>query len=631
MRQVSSFTKNTVLLAHVLAMATTGEAALVAAPFRVFAPRTSCVGPNALARSSKYGDDDGEISWMSRAGLIIVLTPLVPATGAVIGSALGRLGLAAVPATAAIGKSLVLLPPAISSAAVAAAAAASAAASTCASFGAALHVSMAALLVSAVAGGRAMAGALGLAAATAGAGALVTLGKLSQLVALLMQVGAVKTIEGAASAASAVAGAIVGAVAGVTTAAQAAAQGTVGAAGTAASSAAVAAAAAASAAASTCASFGAALRVSMAALLVSAVVSAEKLAEIGFVISVLGAAMYVFAYVLAAPISRALDDLVQRTLDTAPRLVTILGQFLGPSANSFVEPLVERFASAVARSADLLRGLNAWASEWAAREEARAAAFRQRSLQQSELGRWVTSIPPSPLDTALMPPPVPPPRSQGRPQTGRWQRTPTTPTTLPSRTSGVNFGSGWRRETALYTSPPPPSPSPTPTPTPPQQLELDRRWEQQQRLRGEQQRLEWQQWQQQQQQWQQRKEQQQQQQRQQLQLQRQRQQQQLQRLSPPPPPPPTRRLASTPGVGLAPSGGGAPSGTAPVTPSLWLRLAGAVLGTTPPATTPPAPTRASGVSFGSGRTRGGAAPPARNAAAFKQELPLRRSSSTDDV
>ena len=510
MRQVSSFTKNTVLLAHVLAMASTGEAALVAAPFRVFAPRTSCVGPNALARSSKYGDDDGEISWMSRAGLIIVLTPLVPATGAVIGSALGRLGLAAVPATAAIGKSLVLLPPAISSAAVAAAAAASAAASTCASF-------------------------------------------------------------------------------------------------------------------------GAALRVSMAALLVSAVVSAEKLAEIGFVISVLGAAMYVFAYVLAAPISRALDDLVQRTLDTAPRLVTILGQFLGPSANSFVEPLVERFASAVARSADLLRGLNAWASEWAAREEARAAAFRQRSLQQSELGRWVTSIPPSPLDTALMPPPVPPPRSQGRPQTGRWQRTPTTPTTLPSRTSGVNFGSGWRRETALYTSPPPPSPSPTPTPTPPQQLELDRRWEQQQRLRGEQQRLEWQQWQQQQQQWQQRKEQQQQQQRQQLQLQRQRQQLQLQRLSPPPPPPPTRRLASTPGVGLAPSGGGAPSGTAPVTPSLWLRLAGAVLGTTPPATTPPAPTRASGVSFGSGRTRGGAAPPARNAAAFKQELPLRRSSSTDDV
>ena len=511
MRQVSSFTKNTVLLAHVLAMASTGEAALVAAPFRVFAPRTSCVGPNALARSSKYGDDDGEISWMSRAGLIIVLTPLVPATGAVIGSALGRLGLAAVPATAAIGKSLVLLPPAISSAAVAAAAAASAAASTCASFGAALHVSMAALLV-------------------------------------------------------------------------------------------------------------------------SAVVSAEKLAEIGFVISVLGAAMYVFAYVLAAPISRALDDLVQRTLDTAPRLVTILGQFLGPSANSFVEPLVERFASAVARSADLLRGLNAWASEWAAREEARAAAFRQRSLQQSELGRWVTSIPPSPLDTALMPPPVPPPRSQGRPQTGRWQRTPTTPTTLPSRTSGVNFGSGWRRETALYTSPPPPSPSPTPTPTPPQQLELDRRWEQQQRLRGEQQRLEWQQWQQQQ-QWQQRKEQQQQQQRQQLQLQRQRQRQQLQlqRLSPPPPPPPTRRLASTPGVGLAPSGGGAPSGTAPVTPSLWLRLAGAVLGTTPPATTPPAPTRASGVSFGSGRTRGGAAPPARNAAAFKQELPLRRSSSTDDV
>ena len=340
--------------------------------------------------------------------------------------------------------------------------------------------------------------------------------------------------------------------------------------------------------------------------------------------------MYVFAYVLAAPISRALDDLVQRTLDTAPRLVTILGQFLGPSANSFVEPLVERFASAVARSADLLRGLNAWASEWAAREEARAAAFRQRSLQQSELGRWVTSIPPSPLDTALMPPPVPPPRSQGRPQTGRWQRTPTTPTTLPSRTSGVNFGSGWRRETALYTSPPPPSPSPTPTPTPPQQLELDRRWEQQQRLRGEQQRLEWQQWQQQQ-QWQQRKEQQQQQQRQQLQLQRQRQQLQLQRLSPPPPPPPTRRLASTPGVGLAPAGGGAPSGTAPVTPRLWLRLAGAVLGTTPPATTPPAPTRASGVSFGSGRTRGGAAPPARNAAAFKQELPLRRSSSTDDV
>jgi trimeric autotransporter adhesin len=460
-----------------MALANARVAALVAAPAasaaHVFAPRTNCVGPIALAGSSKYGDDDGEISWMSRAGLIVVLTPLVPATGAVIGSALGRLGLAAVPATAAFGKSLVLLPPAISAALVmlptqvnalvssvhalgvvaasatvlnarvlvdgssiaatqlvaalsgaaastwqllaalgvhlavlshasaaeawqAAGAVASvfgtlssALASAAALVGAVLSAvllriwstvrplgpmlaaqtsTLASALASgsviAVAGARAKAGALGLAAATAGAGALVTLGKLSQLVALLMQVGAVKTTEGAASAAGAVAGAVSSAVSGATTAAQAAAQGAAGTAGTAASSAAVAAAAAVSAAAATCASLGAALRVSTAALLVSA----EKLAGIGFVVSVLGAAMYLFAYVLAAPISRALDDLVQRTLDTAPRLVTILGQFLGPSAaTSLVESFVESFASAVARSADLLRGLSAWASEWAAR------------------------------------------------------------------------------------------------------------------------------------------------------------------------------------------------------------------------------------------------------------------------